>query len=120
MKPNIPVNTIDGPSGVGKGTLSQALAKTLNWHLLDSGAIYRVLAVAALKHQLDLNDEYQLAQLAEQLDLRFIAGQQAVQVWLANEEVSDTIRLQQSGETASKIAVYPAVRQALLARQRAF
>src|SRR5699024_6712117 len=74
----------------------------------------------ALKHQLDLNDEYQLAQLAEQLDLRFIAGQQAVQVWLANEEVSDTIRLQQSGETASKIAVYPAVRQALLARQRAF
>lgn len=112
--------TVDGPSGAGKGTLCYALAQKLGFALLDSGAIYRVTALAALKKGLDLSDETSLAQLASQLEIEFIPEQGEVKVLLAKEEVSQQIRTQQVAEAASKVAVFAQVRQALLQRQRDF
>lgn len=117
---DIPVLTIDGPSGSGKGTLAQILARELGWHYLDSGAIYRVLAQAALKHQIDLADEAALAQLAEKLDLQFEFAGEELRVLLEGEDVSLLIRSEQAGNAASKVASIPAVRAALLQRQRDF
>ncbi|PJG58642.1 (d)CMP kinase [Aeromonas cavernicola] len=115
-----PVITIDGPSGAGKGTLCQLLAAKLGWHLLDSGAIYRVLSLAALHHDVDIDSESALVPLAANLDVRFqIDGHQA-KVILEGEDVSRTIRTEQVGNAASKIAAFPRVREALLRRQRAF
>lgn len=115
-----PVITIDGPSGAGKGTLCKALAEKLNWHLLDSGAIYRVLALAALHHQVDIASEESLVPLAAHLDVKFAAAEGRTQVILEGEEVTALIRTQEVGNTASKIAALPRVREALLRRQRAF
>ncbi|MCC5796533.1 MAG: (d)CMP kinase [Methylophaga sp.] len=117
---DIPVLTIDGPSGSGKGTLAQRMAMHLGWHYLDSGAIYRVLAQAALKHQLQLDDAEALAQLAAHLDVEFVLQDQQLQVWLEGEETSLKIRSEQAGNAASKVAALPAVRHALLQRQRDF
>ena len=117
---DIPVLTIDGPSGSGKGTLAQRMAMHLGWHYLDSGAIYRVLAQAALNHQLPLDDAEALAQLAAHLDVEFVLQDQQLQVWLEGEEISLKIRSEQAGNAASKVAALPAVRQALLQRQRDF
>ena len=115
-----PVMTIDGPSGAGKGTLCQLLAEKLGWHLLDSGAIYRVLALAALHHDVELDAEAALVPLAANLDvLSQVAGGQ-VKVVLEGEDVSRTIRSQEVSDAASKVAVFPRVREALLRRQRAF
>lgn len=119
MQNNI-VITIDGPSGVGKGTLCQALAQKLDFDLLDSGAIYRVLGVAAVKHNIDLNDEANLTQLAQHLDLQFIALEDGVKALLDGQDVSQAIRTEQAGMNASQVASLPKVRSALLQRQRDF
>ncbi|RKS85261.1 cytidylate kinase [Orbus hercynius] len=116
----IPVIAVDGPSGVGKGTLSVSLAQHLNWHLLDSGAIYRVLALSAIHHHVALDDEKALAQHASVLPLEFKTVNDCVQILLNKTDVSGEIRMQEMGEAASKIASLPKVREALLKRQRDF
>jgi len=115
-----PVIAIDGPSGAGKGTVCQLLAEKLGWHLLDSGAIYRVLATAALRQQIDLDDVDALVAQASRLDVMFKSTPLGVSVILDGEEVSSQLRTEQMGNAASKIAAYPPVREALLQRQRAF
>ena len=115
-----PVMTIDGPSGAGKGTLCQLLAEKLGWHLLDSGAIYRVLSLAALHHDVELDSEASLVPLAANLDVQFQVEGDLVKVILEGEDVSRTIRTEEVGNAASKIAAFPRVREALLRRQRAF
>jgi len=119
---DIAVITIDGPVGVGKGTLTLRLARFLGWHTLDSGAIYRVLALAAQKHKVALNDELGLCQLAESLQVNFqpMSDLSSTQVWLENQDVSRELRTETCGAAASQLAALTAVRQALLARQRAF
>lgn len=111
----IPVITIDGPSGSGKGTISLLVAKALGWHFLDSGAVYRVLAWAALEYGLDLTQEDALESLAFKLNMQF-----SDQVICDGKDVSHQIRSETCGNAASKIAVFPKVRAALLVRQRAF
>ncbi|MFW9604261.1 MAG: (d)CMP kinase [Trichlorobacter sp.] len=115
-----PVIAIDGPSGAGKGTVCQLLAEKLGWHLLDSGAIYRVLATAAMRQQIDLDDVDALVAQASRLDVKFKSTPLGVSVILDGEEVSSQLRTEQMGNAASKIAAYPPVREALLQRQRAF
>ncbi|MCL1037941.1 (d)CMP kinase [Shewanella corallii] len=117
-----PVVTIDGPSGAGKGTISQLLAQRLGWQLLDSGAIYRVLALAAIHHNVELDNEEAITLLAAHLDVQFmtVAGVEGVKVVLEGEDVSSAIRTQDCSNAASKIAAFPRVREALLRRQRAF
>ena len=115
-----PVIAIDGPSGAGKGTVCQLLAEKLGWHLLDSGAIYRVLATAALRQQIDLDDVDALVAQASRLNVMFKSTPLGVSVILDGEEVSSQLRTEQMGNAASKIAAYPPVREALLQRQRAF
>jgi len=116
----IPVITIDGPSASGKGTVSREVAQQLGWHLLDSGALYRLTALAALKHRLQWDDEEALQDLALNLDIAFIDQDGDTRVMLEGEDVSDAIRSEQCSLGASKVAVLAAVREALLARQRAF
>lgn len=115
-----PVITIDGPSGAGKGTLCKAMAEALSWHLLDSGAIYRVLALAALHHHIDISVEDALVPVAAHLDVRFVVNDGDTRVILEGEDVTSEIRSQEVSNTASKVAVFPRVREALLRRQRAF
>jgi cytidylate kinase len=117
---DIPILTIDGPSGSGKGTIAQMMAKELGWHYLDSGAIYRVLAFASLKHQIPADDESELVQLAQHLDLHFELDETGLKVLLEGQEVSQDIRTEKAGNAASKVAVIPSVRAALLQRQRDF
>lgn len=116
-----PVITIDGPGGSGKGTICRLVAQKLGWHLLDSGAIYRVLALAAIHHNIAPEDEEALQPLAAHLDVQFTCDEQSnVRITLEGENVSHTIRTEQVGSVASKIASLPRVREALLRRQRAF
>lgn len=118
----IAVITVDGPGGVGKGTVSKFLASKLGWHLLDSGAIYRVLALAAKRHQVALDNEEALVALAGHLDVQFVAEKDAelISVILESEVVDDDLRTEETGKSASLIAVLPRVREALLRRQRSF
>ena len=121
MQESIPVITIDGPSGAGKGTVARIVAEQLGWHLLDSGAIYRVLAVAAQHHNISVEDEASLLPVAAHLDVQFqisTAGEGSV--ILEGEDVSNAIRTEEIGALASKVAAFPRVREALLRRQRAF
>ncbi len=116
-----PVITIDGPGGSGKGTICRLVAQKLGWHLLDSGAIYRVLALAAIHHNIAPEDEEALQPLAAHLDVQFNCDEQCnVRITLEGENVTNTIRTEQVGSVASKIASLPRVREALLRRQRAF
>ena len=112
----IPVIAIDGPTASGKGTVAGLVAAKLGWHYLDSGAIYRVLALAALRQGMDLDGELGIASLGERLDVEFTDGK----VWLNGEEVSLDLRREETGNAASRIAALPKVRETLLARQRAF
>ncbi|VTU06647.1 cytidylate kinase [Actinobacillus indolicus] len=114
------VITVDGPSGAGKGTLCHALADKLGFDFLDSGAIYRILALAAVKHGIDFENELALAELGRKLDVKFVPENNEIQVILDGENVGDQIRTAEAGQNASKIAVYPQVREALLQRQRDF
>ncbi|GAA6185974.1 MULTISPECIES: (d)CMP kinase [Alteromonadaceae] len=115
-----PVITIDGPSGAGKGTVSALLAKTLGWNFLDSGAIYRVLAIAAIHHQIEPDDEDALLPLASSLDVNFNTTNKDSKVILEGEDVTHEIRTEEVGSIASKVASLPRIREALLRRQRAF
>lgn len=109
-----PIITIDGPSGTGKGTLAVRLARHLGWHCLDSGALYRILGLAAGRRAIDLEDGVALAGLAAQLDVTFMDGR----VLLAGEDLGDAIRTETAGMAASRVAAHPAVRAALLDWQR--
>jgi cytidylate kinase len=120
MPSQSPVITVDGPSGAGKGTLCMLLAEKLGFHLLDSGAIYRVLALAAIHHGVDTESEDALVPLATHLDVQFIAEGELVKVILEGEDVSGELRKEETGMAASKVAALPRVREALLRRQRAF
>ncbi|WP_259756502.1 (d)CMP kinase [Pseudomonas sp. GCEP-101] len=122
MNAEWPVVAIDGPSGSGKGTVAGLLAKRLGWNLLDSGALYRLLAFAAGNHGIDLTNEEALKVLAAHLDVQFThaKGGQGQHIILEGEDVTDTIRTEQVGAGASQVAALPAVRDALLQRQRAF
>ena len=121
MQESIPVITIDGPSGAGKGTVARIVADQLGWHLLDSGAIYRVLAVATQHHHVGLDDDEPLIPMAAHLDVQFtISSKGEGKVILEGEDVTHTIRTEEIGELASKVAEFPRVREALLRRQRAF
>ena len=117
----VPVITIDGPSGSGKGTVSRAVARALGWGLLDSGALYRLVALAARRTGVALDDVEALSRLAARFDIRFGAGPRDEEiVWLDGAEVTRDIRTETAGNDASKVAALPPVRAALLERQRAF
>ncbi|KGP64452.1 cytidylate kinase [Legionella norrlandica] len=117
----VPVITLDGPSGTGKGTICHLVAKKLRWNMLDSGAIYRVLAYAARKNKVDFGDIQELINLALDLDLRFESStNNETKVILNHENISQQIRSEQCGQDASQIAAIPEVRKALLKRQRDF
>lgn len=116
MTPPPPVLAIDGPSGSGKGTVARQLADALGWHLLDSGALYRLLALAAQRAGLDHDDETALSELARRLPVRF----DGTTVMLEGEDVTGAIRTEQCGAMASRVAALPGVREGLVALQRAF
>ncbi|MCD0502217.1 (d)CMP kinase [Bordetella petrii] len=111
-----PVIAIDGPTASGKGTVAHRVAKALGWAVLDSGALYRLTALAALNRSLAAEDETAVAQVARDLDARF----EGRHIYLDGAEAGEAIRQERVGNFASRIAAYPAVRQALLDRQRAF
>lgn len=116
----VPVICLDGPSGSGKGTLGRMLARRLAWHFLDSGALYRLVAVAARQAGIDLGAADELAGLAYGLDVAFTGDEQGRErIELAGQEVTAAVRAETTGADASRVAAYPAVREALLARQQA-
>jgi len=114
------VVTIDGPSGSGKGTIGRLLAQKLDWHYLDSGALYRLVALAALRRNVDLRDAGALTPIAANLDVRFTSASAGDRVYLDGADVSAELRTERAGDAASKVAVVPEVRTALLKRQRDF
>ena len=118
----IPVLAIDGPSGVGKGTVARIIAQQQGWHLLDSGTIYRAFALAVDARNIDVTDESALEEVANNLDLEFKTetDSELVSVYLDGQDVSKVLRTEQTGEMASKIASIGVVRAALLKRQQAF
>ena len=122
MTNKIPVVALDGPSGSGKGTVGQLLARRLGWHFLDSGALYRSLGVAAEQAGVDLNDKTALARLALEMSLRFTPREAAdtVVVQLNGQEIGDRLRTEASGRRASILAAIPEVRRALLQKQHSF
>lgn len=119
---NAPVIAVDGPGGSGKGTVTQMLARKLGWHLLDSGALYRLTALAAIRQNVSLDDEAALVHVAASLDVAFQPTPEGepVKVMLAGEDVTSDIRTEICGDNASRIAVMQPVRDALLQRQRDF
>ncbi len=118
---NIPVIAIDGPVGSGKGTIARRVAQALGYHLLDSGALYRLTALSAAKQGVDLSDVAAVARVASELNVRFDSNKDGSErIWLDDEEITLEVRKETTGEMASVVAVIPAVREALLERQRAF
>ena len=115
-----PVITIDGPGGSGKGTIAMRLAGKLGWHFLDSGALYRLVAVAAMGRDVDVIDETALGQLAEGLDVSFGSSVDGMVILLDGNTITGRIRSEDVGVYASRIAALPLVRAALVKRQRAF
>jgi len=116
----VPVIAVDGPGGSGKGTITTRLAEHLGWHFLDSGALYRLAALAVMKQQVSLDDEATLGEVAANLDIRFETHAGAVKALLDGEDVTDRLRLEDTGVMASRIAAIPGVRAALSERQRRF
>ena len=116
-----PIVTIDGPSGSGKGTISRAVAGQVGWHLLDSGALYRLVALAGVVAGLRPDDEPGHAAIAARMDVAFtVAADGGERIALAGGDVTTAVRSEEAGHGASRVAAWPGVRQALLARQRAF
>jgi len=115
----ITVLTIDGPSGAGKGTVSRAIAHRLGWHYLDSGSIYRALAIQILKQQIDIEDTKAIVTAAQQMELEF-SGSEILQVKLDGTDISADLGTEITGHTASVIAAYPPVRAVLLQKQKDF
>ncbi len=119
----VAVVTIDGPSGTGKGTIARIIADRLGWHLLDSGALYRVLALAVISHAVDFEDINSITTMAEHLDVEFKPSgdmNMETDIFLEGEEVSKSIRTEEMGNYASIVATIPSVREALKSRQRSF
>jgi cytidylate kinase len=117
---DIPVITVDGPGGSGKGTITTRLANHLGWHFLDSGALYRLTALAVMKKCIPVGDEAALGSAAANLDIRFDTSGNAVRAVLEGEDVTDDLRKEDTGVMASRIAAIAAVRAALKERQRRF
>ncbi len=121
MSTSPPVVTIDGPSGAGKGAVSRALASRLGWHLLDSGALYRLTALAGERLNLAKDDQAGHAQLARALNIEFLVGSDGSEkILLDRQDVTSAIRSEAAGAGASRVATWPVLRQALMARQHAF
>ena len=116
----VPVIAIDGPGGSGKGTVASLLARQLGWHLLDSGALYRLVALAAMNRGVALDRKDDLARIASELDAEFRNGPAGVRILLEGEPVDDVLRTEEVGEMASGVAAIGAVREALTERQRAY
>jgi cytidylate kinase len=114
----VPVICVDGPSGSGKGTLAQRLASHLGFHLLDSGALYRIVGFAALDQGVAWDDEASVTQIARDLDVSFVTTDLGVRVIYCGRDVTEPVRSVRGGEGASAVAAIPTVREALLARQR--
>ena len=119
MTSHVPVLTLDGPSGVGKGTVCLLVAKKLGWHILDSGSLYRLLALSAGDNA-DLSNVSQLVDLAKDMQIEYVTSGDALGIYLRGENVSEAIRTEATGVLASKVATIPEVRQALLDKQKAF
>jgi CMP/dCMP kinase len=118
---DVPIITIDGPSGSGKGTVSRAVAKALGWSLLDSGALYRLVALAGRRASVSLDDGAALGQLAGRIDIRFGSDESGDEVvWLDGQDATGAIRTEEAGGDASRVAAHGEVRAALLDRQRGF
>ena len=121
MSADVPVIAIDGPSGSGKGTIARRVARALGYHLLDSGALYRLVGMAATRKGIPLDDEAEVARIARSLDARFDSDEAGNErIWLDGDDVSREIRTEEAGAGASAVAVLPTVREALFERQRAF
>lgn len=118
MTNTVPIITLDGPGGAGKGTVCLLLAEKLGWHILDSGSLYRLTALQALRKNVE--SEAQLAEIAANLDIEYLAEDDRLKILLQGEDVTDAIRTEQVGSKASEIAAIAGVRRALLGRQRAF
>jgi cytidylate kinase len=117
----VPVVAIDGPSGSGKGTIARRVAESLGWHLLDSGALYRLVGLDAARKSIPFDDEKALAEIASYLDVRFASDPTGdEQIILCGEDVTAAVRTEDAGTGASAVAGFQAVRDALLGRQRAF
>lgn len=115
-----PVITVDGPSGVGKGTVSHWLARGMGWHRLDSGALYRTAAIASLNAHITPEDTQEIARICRRFDVRFDENAEPVRIWLDGIEVSGKIRLESTGLRASLLSAHAPVRSALLERQRQY
>lgn len=117
----IPILTIDGPSGSGKGSISKCISEKMGWHYLDSGSLYRALGIAAIKNNIDINNEAALVELIGRINLEFKRTEQGHWgVLLNGEEVRSQLATEEVGQLASKIAVFEKVRQGLLAKQQAY
>jgi cytidylate kinase len=117
---NVPVITVDGPGGSGKGTIAMQLAQKLGWHFLDSGALYRLVAVAAIDRDIGAESETALGKVAENLDVNFGISNDGMVILLDGNYITGRLRSEQVSVFASKIAAFPVVRAALVHRQRAF
>ncbi|HEY9036665.1 MAG TPA: (d)CMP kinase [Pseudomonadales bacterium] len=117
---NAPVITIDGPAGSGKGTISQRVATALGWHLLDSGALYRLVGLALIRDGGGADDEARAATLAERMQVVFQPQGEGTLIWLDGSDVTEAIRTEAASAMSSQMGAMPAVRRALLARQRGF
>jgi len=119
MSDHVPVLTLDGPSGVGKGTICLRVAGELGWHILDSGSLYRLTALTA-KRNSSLKNTKQLIEIAKNLDVNYMAENKCLKISLGAEDVTEAIRAEDVGVMASRIAAIPELREALLGRQKAF